>query len=62
VQVTIYFILGDTVSVEEAAKLTVLLSHPPGGLLDFIGCLDALEFVDSEALLELLEMLSFAGS
>ncbi|RTE68335.1 hypothetical protein BHE90_017287 [Fusarium euwallaceae] len=61
-QVSRYVIIGNALSVEEATKLTVLLSHPPSGLLDFRGCLDALEFVDSEALLELLEILSSAGS
>lgn len=49
-------------SVEEAPKLPVLLSHPPGGQLDLRGCLNALEFVDSEALLEFLEIVSSAGS
>jgi hypothetical protein len=58
VQVTRYVIIGDAVSVEEAAELAVLLGHPPGGLLDFRGRLDALELVDSKPLLELLEILS----
>lgn len=60
VQVARYVIIGDAVSVEEAAKLTVLLSHPPSGLLNFRGRLDALELVDSKSLLELLEILSSA--
>lgn len=61
VQVTRYVIIGDAVPVEETTKLTVLLSHPPGGLLDFRGRLDALELVDSKSLLELLEILSSAS-
>lgn len=61
VQVTRYVIIGDAVSVEETAELTVLLSHPPSGLLDFRGCLDALELVDPKSLLELLEILSSAS-
>lgn len=55
-----YVLVGDPILVKNLFEYPVLLGDSPSSYLDLSRGLDALELAGPEALLELLDVLSFA--